>query len=183
MRIGQMSIRTRTRLNFVSLFNSQFRNRDNGAAKPGQAPAQPVVVAACAVKRQASGSRLGTQAGGWGLTPKQPQSGPARFHRARRCQATRRRPLSGVDGLDIRRTTPVVRGNACGQSRRVAALHPRFRRGMLNRRGRTCAKRVGSHGASRWRPRYPGSVPALTNQRTSGFLVRVGASEGIGGPG
>ncbi len=30
---------------------------------------------------------------------------------------------------------------------------------------------------------YPGSVPALTNNRTSGFLVRVGARGGFGDPG
>lgn len=57
------------------------------------------------------------------------------------------------------------------------------RAAMLDRGSRTCVDRVGSHGASRWRPRYPRVVPALTNHRTSGFLVRVGAGEGVGGPG
>ncbi len=46
----------------------------------------------------------------------------------------------------------------------------------------TCADRVGSHEASR-ETTLARSVPALTNHRTAGFMVRGGVAEGIGVPG
>lgn len=48
---------------------------------------------------------------------------------------------------------------------------------------RTCIDRVGSHGASRWRRRYPGPFRLSRITAPAASLVCVGADEGIGGPG
>jgi hypothetical protein len=48
---------------------------------------------------------------------------------------------------------------------------------------RTSIDRVGSHGASRWRRRYPGPFRLSRITAPAASLVCVGADEGIGGPG
>jgi hypothetical protein len=192
-------------------FRHEFRNGHKGTQRPRRVPHDDPVVATRRPKRPGRGRGRPGARGGCGaqLQSASDQNAYVKQWRGSRSPtrsiageeiifrgSKRGRCRGPVNPSGCRSRYPAARsGSPCdlpvwGRAHRAAARDSALRcgwpvslTGISDRGSRTCVDRVGSHGASRWRPRYPGPFrPSRTTARAA-FMVRAGACEGVGGLG